>query len=714
MENEKYLRAVLTGVAGQDGSYLSEHLLGLNYTVIGISRRKSVEQGLTNIQHLISNPNFHLLIGDITDSTFISRTLHDWQPHEYYGLAAMSNVGQSFKEPLNTFRTNAEAVIMQLEMIRQLSPSTRYYQASTSELFGGINCPEEGYDESSPIYPRSPYAVAKAAAYYAVINYREAYGIHASNGILFNHSCIAPNTAVIIKRNKNIEIVNPTDILRPSVLEVGLNLSDENIDIWDGEEWVKLKSITAKPVKDSDLDMVGQITNTRSGVVFTTKNHNLLDKNSKKVRADSVGIGTNLLHGKYPMINRNLNEFSVDEAELIGLIVGDGWIHKEKTICHIGNNSDDIVERIRVLWSQINNSTITIGKFYNKKGSFGKSRNIKINNFSDWHYAGYLRDMIYNFDNKKKIPIGILNSSVDVQLAFLNGYNMADGLKKNKCRYKFKNFKTNSQELAAGLLLLIHNTTKQTYNLNIEYRNNKYYYSINLLSDKQTSNEKQSEIKHLLSLGLSQREINRRTGISRVFIRKVQNNEQIITKHYRFLNRAEVKKILNTKYNCVYDIETESGKFMAGAGSIVIANSPRRGFDFATRKITSGIAKIKLGLEPNLKMGNLDVFRDEGHVKDHMKAMHLILQQETPDDYVICTETGATIKEMLEYVCELAELDFENVYEMDQDFMRPSDVKFLKGNATKARLVLGWAPEYTWKETLKEMYENDLKILQKL
>jgi len=323
MKNNRQLRVILTGVAGQDGSYLAEYLIKRGYFVYGVSRRKSVNQGHENIEHLIDNDSFQLLEGDITDSTFISRIIHDIKPHEYYSLASQSHVGYSFKNPLDTFRVTGEAVIMQLEMIRHYSPATRFYQASTSELFGGLDCPKSGYSENTPFHPRSPYAVAKAAAFYAVQNYREAYGLHASNGILFNHS------------------------------------------------------------------------------------------------------------------------------------------------------------------------------------------------------------------------------------------------------------------------------------------------------------------------------------------------------------------------------------------------SPRRGHDFATRKMTRGVARIKLGLQDALKMGNLEAVRDEGHAYDYVRAMHLILLQDKPDDYVIATGKSASIRQMLEHICNIAGLKIEDVYEMDQRFMRPSDVPFLLGDATKAREILGWTPEYDWKKLLTEMYQND-------
>jgi len=327
LEGKIVLRAIITGVAGQDGSYLSELLLDKKYEIYGVSRRKSVNEGTQNINHLLDNKNFNLIEGDLSDPVLMSRLIYNIRPHEFYNIGAASNVGYSFKNPIEVFNTNAQPIIMHLSYINEMSNSTRYYQASTSELFGGIDCPESGYNEDSPFNPRSPYAVAKAAAHMTINNYREAYGIYACAGILHNHS------------------------------------------------------------------------------------------------------------------------------------------------------------------------------------------------------------------------------------------------------------------------------------------------------------------------------------------------------------------------------------------------SKRRGLDFATRKITNGIAKIKLGLADTLKMGNLAPFRDEGHSEDYVRAMWMMMQQDRPKNYVIATGSGATIEDMFKYVCYLADLRFEDVYEMDERFMRPSEVPFLKGDSTMARAELGWRPKYNWKMLLKEMYENDLRLL---
>ena len=320
-------RAIVTGVLGQDASILAEYLLSLEYDVYGIYKRVSSGNKFEHILNARKNPRFHLIDGDISDAGFVNKLLSEIKPDEMYGLAAQSHVGYSFANPMETFRIDADAVLYQLEAIRNFSPKTKFYNAATSELFGGLNCPAEGFSEFSPFNPRSPYAVAKLAAFHLTKNYREAYKLFACSGILFNHSSI------------------------------------------------------------------------------------------------------------------------------------------------------------------------------------------------------------------------------------------------------------------------------------------------------------------------------------------------------------------------------------------------RRGEDFATRKITKGIASIVHGKADKLLMGNLEAFRDEGHAADYVKAMHLLLQQPKPDDFIVATGAGATIREMFEYVCGLAGLKLEDVYVEDERFMRPSEVPFLKGNPTKIK-TLGWEPTYSWKDLLKEMYENDLALLQ--
>jgi GDPmannose 4,6-dehydratase len=184
-------KALITGVTGQDGAYLAEFLLKKGYEVHGIKRRASMFN-TARIDHLYQDPHvdnqkFHLHFGDLTDSSNLIRIVQDVQPDEIYNLAAQSHVAVSFDEPEYTANADGLGALRLLEAIRILGigEKTRFYQASTSELYGLVQ--ETPQKETTPFYPRSPYAVAKLYAYWITVNYREAYGIYACNGILFNH-----------------------------------------------------------------------------------------------------------------------------------------------------------------------------------------------------------------------------------------------------------------------------------------------------------------------------------------------------------------------------------------------------------------------------------------------------------------------------------------------------------------------------------------------
>lgn len=176
--------AFITGITGQDGSYLAELLLEKDYQVHGLVRCSS-SPNLTRIAHLSRNPALILHEGDLCDGSNLKDLLRRIRPDEIYNLAAMSHVGTSFVMPEYTAEVDGFGVLRLLENVRQSHPEAKFYQASTSELFGKVQ--EIPQNETTPFYPRSPYAVAKLYAYWAVINYREAYGLYACNGILFNH-----------------------------------------------------------------------------------------------------------------------------------------------------------------------------------------------------------------------------------------------------------------------------------------------------------------------------------------------------------------------------------------------------------------------------------------------------------------------------------------------------------------------------------------------
>jgi GDPmannose 4,6-dehydratase len=175
--------ALITGITGQDGSYLTELLLEKGYTVHGIIRRSS-DFNTGRIDHIYDHERLTLHYGDLSDSSNLNRILEKTQPDEVYNLGAMSHVKVSFEMPEYTAQVDGLGALRFLDALKETQVPARFYQASTSELYGSAPAPQS---EATPFHPRSPYAIAKLYAYWTVVNYREAYGIHASNGILFNH-----------------------------------------------------------------------------------------------------------------------------------------------------------------------------------------------------------------------------------------------------------------------------------------------------------------------------------------------------------------------------------------------------------------------------------------------------------------------------------------------------------------------------------------------
>lgn len=181
-------KALITGITGQDGSYLAELLLGKGYEVCGIKRRAS-NFNTDRIDHIYADPHdndkFHLVYGDLTDTSVTDRLIREIQPDEVYNLGAQSHVQVSFELPEYTGNVTGLGTLRVLEAIRNYSPHSKFYQASSSEMFGKVV--ETPQKETTPFYPRSPYGVAKVYSYWMTVNYRESYNMHNSNGVLFNH-----------------------------------------------------------------------------------------------------------------------------------------------------------------------------------------------------------------------------------------------------------------------------------------------------------------------------------------------------------------------------------------------------------------------------------------------------------------------------------------------------------------------------------------------
>jgi GDPmannose 4,6-dehydratase len=700
-----------------DGSYLAEFLLKKEYEVFGLYRRTSSDV-YERIHHL--RDKITMIGGDLTDSISITRAIKQTKPDEIYNMGAQSFVPASWDQSLATTNINSIGPVRILEAIKQLNPKIKFFQASSSEMFGKVQ--ESPQVETTPFYPRSPYGISKVYAYWATVNFRESYNLHASNGISFNHECLSENTPLIIrnKLTKKIAVRRIKDIKKAK--RKGKNIQQwqlNNLEIWDGTDFVDFLFLTATKRKQ-DEDFHCKILNTRHGLVETTNHHNILLSDKTKIKSRNIKKGDKLLHGEFPK-DDNISCFSKEESMFIGMLVGDGYISAEGK-SKFSNNNKDIIKIFKKLWLNVGMGT---SKSRDYRTEYGKVFQTSL--YGNPSYLRFIREEIYTFDGFKKIPDKILNATSKIKLAFLVGYNMCDGLKSNPCVYEFKNFKTNSVLLAQGLLFLISQTTKQDFNITFEENKKHYgYYSINLLST--TDNlVKEEKVKELSNQGLSQGSINLETGISRTFISKIQNGKHACLIHHLSKEKEEVKKILYHKNQpeWVYDIETKSGKLMAGLGTMVVSNSPRRGKQFVTRKISHSVAKIKQGYQDCLSLGNLNSKRDWGHSKDYVESFWLMLQQDRPDDYVISTGETHSVREFVEEAFKLIDMPitwegegtnevgkFENktLVKIDPKYYRPAEVDLLLGNPQKAKEKLNWEPKITFKDLVKEMVEADLKV----
>ena len=235
-------RALITGITGQDGSYLAEFLLDRGYQVHGMVRRSSTEK-FERIEQIRDRLELHQ--GDLLDQRSLVDTLRAARPDEIYNLAAMSYVAASWVQPTLTAEFTGIGVTRLLEAMREVCPEARFYQASSSEMFGKVR--EVPQTELTPFYPRSPYGVAKAYGHFITVNYRESYGLHASSGILFNHECVSSDTPLIVREKGILAVRTPADLV--PLMRKGPSVQTFEpaalLEVWNGEEFTPVEAITA-------------------------------------------------------------------------------------------------------------------------------------------------------------------------------------------------------------------------------------------------------------------------------------------------------------------------------------------------------------------------------------------------------------------------------------------------------------------------------------
>ncbi len=657
--------ALITGVTGQDGSYLAELLLEKGYEVHGMVRRASTEK-FDRIEHIRDRIALHQ--GDLLDQRSLVDALRASKPTEIYNLAAMSFVAVSWIQPTLTAEFTGVGVTRMLEAMREVCPQARFYQASSSEMFGKVR--EIPQTETTPFYPRSPYGVAKAYGHFITVNYRESYDLHATSGILFNHECVAETTPLIVRQLGNIAIKTPAELipLRRKGQSVQTFAPANVVEVWDGEDWTYIRTITATRRRRSDPDHDLLSIQARGGVVDVTAHHSMLDDTRAPVKARDVEEGDELAIANWMPASPGWTAIAPEMAELLGLLSADGYVSEDGGQVRLTNNDFLIRCRAMELWSRV-----FLGLSRESLGTSGFDPDGRVNvvNFSGASSIGpWLREQLYTANAFKQVPPVVLNADQDVQRAFLDGYYAGDGLK----RRNGDSLKTNSAVLAQGLCLLYFNQ-RQPASVYVEQRAGRTYYQLNLRSAARVGGKGQHPLRSASEV-----------------------------------RRIESANIASDEW--VFDLETESGVFCAGVGRLVVHNSPRRGLEFVTRKITWHAAAIKHGLAKELRLGNLDAERDWGYAKDYVEAMWLMLQRDVPEDYVIATGEAHSVRECCEVAFDEAGLgDFERCVTIDPAFVRPAEVDHLIGDAGKAERDLGWKPRTGFEELIRLMTRADLELL---
>jgi GDPmannose 4,6-dehydratase len=659
-------RALITGITGQDGSYLADLLLEKEYEVHGMVRRASTEK-FDRIEHLRDRVTFHQ--GDLLDHRSLVDALRASQPTEIYNLAAMSFVAVSWIQPTLTAEFTGVGVTRLLEAMREVCPDARFYQASSSEMFGKVR--EVPQTEMTPFYPRSPYGVAKAYGHFITVNYRESYDLHATSGILFNHESVCENCPLLVREHGVVLVKTPSD-LAPVRTRGASSQSFEPehlLEIWDGEQWTVVTAITATRRRAGDPEHRLLSIQARGGCVEVTAHHNMLDADREKVAAYEVQPGDELALAEQMPKVAGWTLASDELAELLGLMAADGWVARDGGSARFINNDLGLRLRVATLWSRL-----FLGSSREGVGSSGFNADAvveRVDLTGNRHAASWLREQLYTRTGHKQVPPLILNATLDAQKAFLRGYYDGDGLK----RGNGESVKTNSGVLAQGLCWLYH-LQGQPASVYVEQRGPSTYYQLNLFSRV-------------------------RVGGKGQHLRK---------------DPAEVRRVVPANVSddeWTFDIETESGVFCAGVGRLVISNSPRRGLEFVTRKITWHAAAIKLGLASELRLGNLDAERDWGYAKDYVEAMWLMLQQDAAEDYVIATGEAHSVRECCQIAFDEAGLgDWERYVVIDPAFVRPAEVDHLIGDASKAARDLGWKPKTSFEELIQLMTRADLDLLR--
>lgn len=660
---EKQKTAFLTGINGQDGSYLAEQLLEKGYKVYGLYRR-SASPHFENIFHIKDKLN--LICGDLTDPTSINDIFSSLHFNEVYNLAAQSFVGASFSQPHLTFNIDAIGVLNLLEAIRKYSPDTRFYQASTSEMFGSnaqamfphgqLSVYETDWkyqDENTPFKPESPYAVAKVAAHHMCQLYRRAYNLHISCGILFNHE----------SERRGIEFV--TRKITDYVGKVISGKTDEKLKLGNLEasrDWGHAEDYCI------DYDVP------------------LLTPNGWKFR-NELNVGDEVIN-----FNPTSDSLEVDKINEIFDTTsnGDRYVFEGRGVYL------KCTENHRIYYQQKSKQSKggwSKWKVNTAKEMFDKFQNLSLRAKYDYRFP--------HFTNSNVKDINISDDKI-----YLIGALVAEGHLKSS--YANGNVVSLSQSYIVNEK--IHQKiTDVIKNLNLVCRlRNRNDGVTEWIFDSDSSREIlswfDSSNVHILPRNVysySQRQ-------ARILFDSMMDCDgcwgSMSYCSKRYLLAVDFQSIAHLAGFRTSSVTKRDNCYIVG---IIVKNKPYTYVQSINLEKTEdyNVWCISTNNSTIITRSNESIF-----ISGNCNGMWLMLQQDVSDDYVLSTGVTHTIRDFLDEAFGCAALDWKNYVVQDPQFMRPSEVPFLRGLHGKAKEKLGWEPKIDFKTLVHRMVDNDIRI----
>lgn len=640
--------ALITGILGQDGSHLADLLLEKGYAVYGMMRRISVER-FTNVAHIMQHPNFRLVTGDLTDQNSLNRLVKEIQPDEVYNLAAQSHVGISFEQPVFTSDVTGLGVLRVLEAVRLMKPDARFYQASSSEMFGKVQ--EVPQTEVTPFYPRSPYACAKVYGFDITRNYRDNYDMFCCNGILFNHegprrgknfvtrkiTCGAAEIKLLQPEGKlGLGLLTPKrdwgyagdyciNLDVPILTTQGwrfyddINEGDEVINFDPTHDRLTIDRVKRKVLLNSEGDKI--VIQGRGLYLCVTPQHRIYYQRKYKCQRGwdrewqvcTAEEFFDLLHDKSKRTKYDYRlphfrgyegtEYPISDAELylIGALLAEGCVP------HIPSGKGMVVSLSQ---SYVNDRVVR--KIRECIDALGLQ--YRISNRRDG-----VTEWVFNAESSRRI------------LDLYDGYDV----------HVFPTYLWRSSRRQLEILFTALMDCDGHWG-GMRYISKRYRLAV----DFQT-------IAHIIGY--------RTTGVKQY---NACYSVCCISKRKPYAHVQSVERI-NDAHSEVWCVETNNGTIVT------------RDFECIS-------------------------------VSGNCKAMWLMMQHDKPDDYVIATGETHTVEEFCRLAFECVGLDYKNHVFQDPRFVRPAEVNLLIGDASKAKEVLGWEPEVKFEQLIETMVKADL------